>query len=114
MLKNCSVGIILVIAGLILKLVSTQKNGLVGYRTTFSMKNDDTWKEANEFASILMMFYGVVSIILASIITVLNKDNMNISLKLSSIVSFMMMIACIFSTEIHLRRMFHKNGKRKE
>lgn len=113
MLKNCSIGIILVIAGLILKIVSTQKNGVVGYRTTFSMKNDDTWKEANESSAIFTIFCGIISIILAIIITILNKNNMEISLKLSFIVSFVMMIVSIVTTEIHLRRIFDKSGKRK-
>ena len=41
----------------------TKTNGLVGFRTVWSMHNDVTWEKSNRFAGVAMIIVGILTII---------------------------------------------------
>lgn len=43
----------------------TKKNGLVGFRVSWSMYNDTTWMKSNRFGAVILIMTGVLTIITA-------------------------------------------------
>ena len=86
-------------------------NYLYGYRTSFSMKNAETWREANIYSSNLMFKSAIVFIIfeIFSYFLIGGKD----SITASAICLTILSVAVIPFTEIHLRKKFDKNGQAK-
>lgn len=69
------IGIIFILTGLLLKHKPPKNiNALFGYRTPRSMKNIDLWKEANKYSAEIMIKYGVIMILLGSLISLLFKQ----------------------------------------
>ena len=58
-------GILFIILGNIMP--KTRINGVVGFRISWSMYNDTTWKKTNRFGAITLMIAGVLTILLAAI-----------------------------------------------
>ena len=85
-------------------------NKLFGYRTGSSMKNMDTWKEANKFSSDLQVKFALLFTILGVISYFLigGLSSFYISCGFLTLTS----IAVIPLTEYHLRKIFDKEGKR--
>jgi uncharacterized membrane protein len=84
-------------------------NYLYGYRTSFSMKNIETWREANIFSSNLMFKFAIAFIVfeVISYFLIGAKDSFTVS----AICLTTLSVAVIPFTEIHLRRKFDKNGQ---
>lgn len=92
-------------------------NGLVGYRTTRSMKNMDTWKFAHEYCGRLWWKIGVIMLIpsIAAHVMAYGKSE-TVTGVLGSIlctVQCVVLIASIFPTEQALKRTFTEDGKRR-
>lgn len=114
LLVNCLVGVILTVVGVIFKLWPPEHiNNMMGYRTPFSKKNKETWKEANRFSATMMVTGGILSIVISIIITFLYKNSMAAAASISSICSIIITLSLVLYTEIHLRKIFDSNGKRK-
>jgi uncharacterized membrane protein len=86
-------------------------NGFYGYRTTFSTKNHDTWREANTyFPQMMLKFVIPTAIIILSLV---------FCLPIKAVVffaAFLILIpifTAIFLTSKHLDKIFDSNGKRK-
>ena len=93
-------------------------NWIFGYRTTMSMKNEDTWAFAHKVAGAFWLKWGwiTLAITVVAMLLILNKSNEVISV-VGCIVMFAQMIpliAVIPHTEKALRNTFDKNGNRKE
>ena len=93
-------------------------NWIFGYRTTMSMKNEDTWYFAHRVAGTFWWKWGwiTLAITVVAMLLILNKSNEVISV-VGCIVMFAQMIpliAVIPHTEKALRNTFDKNGNRKE
>lgn len=93
-------------------------NWIIGYRTTMSMKNDDTWAFAHQIAGAFWWKWGWVMLAVTTIAMLLLLGQ---SVELISIVGCVLMflqlipvIAVIPHTEKALRNTFDKAGKRKE
>ena len=93
-------------------------NWIIGYRTTMSMKNDDTWAFAHQIAGAFWWKWGWVMLAVTTIAMLLLLGQ---SVELISIVGCVLMflqlipvIAVIPNTEKALRNTFDKAGKRKE
>jgi len=115
---NSIVGIILLVAGIMLKTWPPDSiNTTYGYRTPFSRKNQNTWDEGNRFCAIMMIIAGILSLIVAITVTVMYDKGISIFIqrevagKVSMIFSLAVMFLGIFATEFHLKRMFDKNGE---
>lgn len=62
-------GSIFTFIGVIFKVFPPKKiNYIYGYRTRLSMKNQETWEEAQRFSAYSMIILGVISVILGLIL----------------------------------------------
>src|SRR4051812_34842336 len=83
-------------------------NNLFGYRTRFSMKNEYTWREANQFSSSLFVIIALSTFIFQIVIYVcLDGMNSFFSAVVFLTVNSLLMIPV---TELHLHSIFDKNG----
>lgn len=107
--------IIMLIAGwLMWKHPPKNINGVIGYRTSRSMKNKDTWKFAHEHCGKLWWKLGWI-LLIPSIIAILpvygSTENGIASVGLAVMaVQMVVLIASIFPTERALKRTFTDNG----
>lgn len=114
LVTNILPSIIFIIVGIILKFLAPEEiNGVLGYRTFFAMKNKETWKEGNNFSGIMAIMSGSISLVFSILITLICKSDPSLGSKISDIGSLIFVFGCIFYTEIHLRKTFDQNGKRK-
>lgn len=84
-------------------------NSLYGYRTPRSMRNDDTWKEANRYSANLMVgLSGLLVVFQAILLWTLGART---SLLLSTGLTVGVLVILIVCTEVHLGRLFDEDGK---
>ena len=92
-------------------------NGLIGYRTTLSMRNIDTWKFANEYCGRLWYRIGILMLIFSIIICLLFfKASYNTAFMASLIliaIQCIILVATIFPTENALKREFPEEVTRR-
>ena len=103
---------------LFLKKAPKDINWIFGYRTTMSMKNEDTWDFAHKVAGAFWLKWGwiTLAITVVTMLLILNKSDEAISV-VGCIILFAQMIpliAVIPHTEKALRNTFDKAGNRKE
>lgn len=91
-------------------------NIVFGYRTSMSMKNQDTWKFAHEYCGNLWFKWGKITLILTVIamLFLLGKSGDTIGNWGGTIcmIQLIFLIGAIGPTESALRRTFDKDGKR--
>ncbi len=105
-------GVIILVVALLYKFFPPKRqNWIYGYRTSTSMKNEETWNEANKYAANLMVIISIATIIIGSLVYILFPLKTGINLLGISLVS--MLILIIVLTEIHLKNIFDKEGNRK-
>lgn len=92
-------------------------NAVFGYRTTMSMKNQDTWQFAHRYCGRLWFRLGLVMVPLSVIplLFVLGCEIGTVGTVGTVIVSVQIvpMVGSVVPTEIALRKTFDKDGKRK-
>ena len=93
-------------------------NDLFGYRTAMSMKNRDTWEFAHRYCGKLWFRFGLVLLVISVplLLLVFGKDIDTIGavgLAICSI-QLILMFMTIFLTENALKKVFDKNGRRKD
>lgn len=103
---------------LFLKKAPKDISWIFGYRTTMSMKNEDTWYFAHRIAGAFWWKWGwiTLAITVVAMLLILNKSDEVVS-AVGCIVMFAQMIpliAVIPHTEKALRNTFDKDGNRKE
>lgn len=115
---NLLVPLLMVVFGRIMyKHAPKSINGIYGYRTSMSMKNEDTWKFAHDYCGKLWYKLGLI-MLLPSVLVQLpfmksSTDTVgNVTLVLESI-QICVMIGSIVPTELALRKTFDKYGNRK-
>ncbi|KAA8673306.1 SdpI family protein [Clostridium sp. HV4-5-A1G] len=86
-------------------------NSTYGYRTPFAMKNQDTWNVSQKCGGISMMLFGCINGILGiwAIIQPLGINNGKVQL-LFLLTGAVVMIVI---DEIYLRKLFNKDGSKK-
>ncbi|MFP4091606.1 MAG: SdpI family protein [Cyclobacteriaceae bacterium] len=85
-------------------------NRIYGYRTSMSMKNEATWRVANNYATKFLVPIGVLTIIL-TIAFFFILDEFNLLVVIFFVVSS---VSIIPFTEWHLRKHFDKDGNPKK
>lgn len=92
-------------------------NSIIGYRTSRSMKNMDTWKFANEYCGKLWWKLGWIILIpsLLSMVPFMSSNEETIGTIVTIVITIhcIILIAAIFPTEMALKRTFTKDGIRK-
>lgn len=108
------IGLIFFIAGSLMRMFPPKYiNGMYGYRTNSSMKNQETWDEANRFSAryaqrcgILLIIIGIISLI------ILNNWPVPINVLkwlkplLTLVPLILAAIFVIIATEKHLKKVF--------
>ena len=92
-------------------------NNIVGYRTTRSMKNMDTWRFANEYCGRLWYKMGLFMLafsVLVSVLLLRTNDNTYSMISLIFVLlQCIILIVSIIPTELALKKMFYEDGTRK-
>ncbi len=107
------IAIVLNVLALVYKFFPPKKiNTWYGYHMRSSMRNEDTWKEANTYASRLLLLLSIVFLAAALIST----NFIHYSILELSLYAFVLIISCAgiyFLTEMHMKNVFDENGVRK-
>ena len=92
-------------------------NHFIGYRTTMSMKNDETWKFAHDKFSKVWYKWGLIMLPLSIVpmIFVIGKDEDTIGTlgTIITVVQLVPILASIVFTEKALKKNFDEDGNRK-
>lgn len=92
-------------------------NYIFGYRTTRSMKNDDTWRFAHEYCGRLWWRIGLIMLISTAIVHIpfynSSKDTIGIVATIVMTVQVVVLMLSIIPTEIALKKTFNDDGTRK-
>lgn len=117
-LCNLLIPVVVIVTGRIMwKHYPKNINGLVGYRTSRSMKNMDTWKFANEYCGRLWYKMGLFMLALSVFVSVVllgtNDSTYSIISLIFVLVQCVVLIVSIFPVEIALKKMFKEDGTRK-
>ena len=93
-------------------------NGYYGYRTGRSMKNEDTWKFANNLLGRLWLGGGAVLIVIsAAAVLAVNASRHDMFAAISGlavIMDLVFMVASIIRVESALKKRFNDDGSRRE
>lgn len=92
-------------------------NGFMGYRTTRSMKNMDTWRLAHDYSGKLWWKLGWI-ILLPSILVLIpfynsTDDEISVISLIVASVQIIVLIGSIYPTERALKNTFTESGLRK-
>ena len=100
-----------------MKNAPTQINVVFGYRTTMSMKNQETWEFAHKYCGKIWYVCGLIllPITVAFLLFSIGKSEDYVGTVGGTIcmVQLIPLIGAIFPTEKALRKHFDKNGKRR-
>lgn len=108
-MKYIYISIVILIIFSLLRVIKQKQITGIGYKSRLSMKNLDTWNEANKYASNITIVASILCIVLG--ITLIKIDIKDISFIFYINITFMM-LSCIL-TEIHLRKLYDKDGNKK-
>ena len=118
LVADVTIPIIMAIAGRIMwKRCPKRINGFLGYRTSRSMKNMDTWRFAHEYCGRLWWIIGLIMLLpsVAVFIPFYNSDEDTVTI-VSSIIMLLQLAILIISivpTELALKSTFNDDGTRK-
>ncbi|MCI5596537.1 MAG: SdpI family protein [Lachnospiraceae bacterium] len=92
-------------------------NGVIGYRTTMSRKNMDTWKFAHDYCGRLWLKLGIILLVPSIIVQIpfVNSDENTVGILTLIIegVQLVFLLGSILPVERALKRTFDENGKRR-
>lgn len=111
-------GVMIGFGKLFMNMAPKNINYAFGYRTTMSMKNQDTWSFAHKYCGGLWFKIGLILLPLSVIplLFALGKGTETVSAVGTTvcIIQLAPLLGSIIPTEIALRKTFDKNGTRKE
>ena len=117
-LCNLLIPVVVIVTGRIMwKHYPKNINGLVGYRTTLSMKNMDTWKFANDYCGKLWWKIGWLMIIPSALIHIplyhSDKNTIGFAGLILVTIQCFIMVGSIYPTEKALKKYFNDDGTRR-
>ena len=105
-------GLVFILCGFILyKFPPKSINSMLGYRTSMSMKNKETWDEAQRYGGKSMLVVGVINILLWDL-SYLVKGFL-LSEIFQGLIMLLGAIIMLAVDEVHLWRTFNRDGSRK-
>lgn len=110
--------VVMVIAGRMMwKHCPKHINGMLGYRTTRSMKNMDTWKFAHAYCGKLWWKIGWIMIMPSALIHIplyhSDKNTIGFAGLILVAIQCFIMIVSIYPTEKALKKYFYNDGRRR-
>jgi uncharacterized membrane protein len=106
-------GVICLIVGFIFKFFPPKKiNSIFGYKTILSMKNQDTWKEALKYSGNTLIILGFIFVPLQFVLSQL-IESMNNGYEYEKIIILICCVVMVIINEVHLNKVFNKDGSRK-
>ena len=109
--------IVLLVGLLFLKVKIKDVNSVLGYRTSMSMKNQDTWDFANSYFPKVWIILSIGMIIVTLLLwLILNKQSESVVERAATAITLVqtaLMVLSIVPCEIALRKNFDKDGNRK-
>ena len=107
-------GVPFVVMGLIFKFFPPKNiNSLYGYRTTSSMRNQETWQLANQFAARLMIQMGGL-LAMVGALTFLLPPSPVTGLVAGTALVILSVVMQVYFTEKHINKHFDKKGSRRK
>lgn len=88
-------------------------NWIYGYRTSMSMKNNETWKFAHEHNSKIWGQLGSIWLVISVILMFIFKNNYESASTWINYIGLAIIIGSLIPTEIALRKRFDKDGNLK-
>lgn len=93
-----------VLAGLLLVgignlMTKTRPNSFVGFRTRWSLYNDNTWKKSNRFGAIALMISGVLTVFAA----LLCKDFLPVAVAMICLCALSAVASLIYARKVYLQ-----------
>jgi len=115
---NLFLPVLMIIAGnLMFKKTPKKINGIYGYRTSMSMRSDETWKFAHEVCGKLWIKIGRIMLIIFLVIQLpfyfLEENTIAVVGLILFILQSVVLIVSIFPVEKALNQTFNKDGTRK-
>ncbi len=110
--------LIMIVIGIIYtkKKKLSKPNAFVGYRTSLSMKNEDTWLYANKLMGKVFLIFGLIILVSSSLIMIpfINKTEsvINTAVTVITLVQTVLIALSAIPVEVKLRKTFDKDGKR--
>lgn len=103
---------LIVVSGITLLYPPKKINSSYGYRIKASMRNQQTWEEANRYSSKLMLLCGLALVIIGLLSFFVSFLSQTGTIT-GTILTFLFTLLPIPLTERHLRKLFDKEGNRK-
>lgn len=92
-------------------------NGVLGYRTSRSMKNMDTWRFAHEYCGRLWWKTGWIILLVSALVQIpfvhSSENKIGIIGTVICTVQCIILIASVFKTESALKKTFTQDGTRR-
>ncbi|MCI8837917.1 MAG: SdpI family protein [Hungatella sp.] len=101
-----------------MKNAPSEINAVFGYRTSMSMKNKDTWEFAHRYCGKIWYVCGLILLPVTVMFLLLaigkSRDYVGTAGGMICGAQLIPLIGSVFPTEIALKKVFDKNGKRRE
>ena len=115
---NIILPLIFILCGWYLKKYYPKKiNSAVGYRTKRAMKNEDTWKFANEYCGKLWIKIGLIMIPITILIQIpyykSTEDVLSTLCIVINTIQIIVLLCSLIPVENALKKTFDENGNRK-
>lgn len=88
-------------------------NWIYGYRSSMSMKNEETWKFAHEHNAKIWRWTGSIWLVVSIIPMILFKDYYEEITEWVNIIGLLIIFVSLIPTEVALRKRFDKKGNLK-
>jgi uncharacterized membrane protein len=102
---------------LMMKKVPKTINNLVGYRTTLSMKNQETWEFAQKHCGRLWWKIGLINLVATVMVHIpfysSDEDVIGVLATVITVLQLVVLLVSIVPTELALKKTFNCDGTRK-
>ncbi|MGN0699661.1 MAG: SdpI family protein [Oscillospiraceae bacterium] len=116
---NCLCPLIVIVIGVVMMVRPGKFRSGIGYHTSMSQKNEQTWYTAQVFFAKAAVFSNIPVLALSAAFTVISvlkglddKEEVGLMIMVTSI-QVAVLLCDIFATEKHLRSRFDKDGNPK-
>lgn len=87
-------------------------NKLYGYRTKASMRNQQTWEEANRYSAKQISYCGII-LLTIGVLSLLSPSIAKVNTNIATVLTIIFSVLPLPLTELHLKKVFDKEGNRK-